>query len=74
MPSESRMPRGLIAWTVKVVLVVGLGAVALAQYLAHSADPRAQRLARGFSEPETTGAIGPAARATTLDPCLARGR
>ncbi|WP_232632045.1 hypothetical protein [Methylobacterium sp. Leaf118] len=68
------MPRGLLAWTLKVVLVVGLGSVALAQYVAHSTDPRVQRLARGPAEPETTGAIGPAARASALDPCLARGR
>ena len=67
----ARMPRGPLAFTVKVTLIAGLAAIALAHHLARPVEPRTQ-LARGPGEPEVTGSIGGRAAATRLDPCALR--
>jgi len=77
--------KSLLAWSLRVTLVIGLVAVAGAAQLAQWNKPTdgsgrtAARLAAGVIpvpvDPETTGAItqmgaSPAARGTRLDPCL----
>ncbi|OAH30161.1 MAG: hypothetical protein DI590_10765 [Methylorubrum populi] len=63
--SGSPRPRGPLAWTIKMTLIVGLGAMALAHHLTRPAGMPA--------DPEVTGSIGIKAQATRLDPCALRG-
>lgn len=63
--SGSPRPRGPLAWTIKMSLIVGLGATALAH---HVAKPGLHVI-----DPEVTGSIGTSARTTRLDPCTLRG-
>ncbi|MEH3116064.1 MAG: hypothetical protein PGN25_22855 [Methylorubrum populi] len=68
LDSGSSRPRGPLAWSIKVTLVLGLAATALAHHAAKPTDPH-RRSARLPGDPEVTGSIGPRAQATRLDPC-----
>ncbi|WP_336489682.1 hypothetical protein [Methylobacterium nigriterrae] len=81
-PAELEAPARyrLLAWAARVSLVAIVVACAGAHYLTHldlthlvarprGADPIVQAAARALPDPETTGAIGAAARSVNLDPC-----
>jgi hypothetical protein len=63
--SGSPRPRGPLAWSIKMTLIVGLGATALAHHVTTPAAPPI--------DPEVTGSITTRAQATRLDPCALRG-
>lgn len=69
LDSGSPRPRGPLAWSIKTALIVGLGATALAHQVAKPVGKPGTHLI----DPEVTGSIGSAARATQLDPCALRG-
>ncbi|WP_342154442.1 hypothetical protein [Methylorubrum sp. SB2] len=71
---EPRPTRPLLSWTVKVTLAVGLAAIVLGHTMSRTIDGNAARVAALDLDPVVTGSIGPSARATTLDPCVLRGR
>lgn len=68
-----RRPTTLLPWTIKLCLVLGLGALGATQYLSRATESGTLRqFARaGSLDPETTGSIAAAAGHTTLDPCTA---
>ncbi|GJE73070.1 hypothetical protein [Methylorubrum podarium] len=69
LDSGSPRPRGPLAWSIKMSLILGLGATALAH---HVAKPLPKPAAQAI-DPEVTGSIGTSAQATRLDPCTLRG-
>ncbi|KQP41086.1 hypothetical protein ASF49_18815 [Methylobacterium sp. Leaf104] len=72
--AEPPRPATLLPWALKVGLVVAVCAFGATQYLSRAVErgPDRQREARiPAADPETTGAIGPAASRTRLDPCTA---
>ncbi len=74
-PLGSRSPRGLLAVTTVLALVMGIGAFGVAHQLARTVDRQVGRVASlppGIVDPETTGAIGPSMRSIVLDPCLGK--
>ncbi len=74
--SDRPRPRGPLAWSVKMTLILGLGATALAHHIARPVDTPAtarQQSARHAGDPEVTGSIGARALATRLDPCALSG-
>lgn len=71
---EPQATRGLLSWTVKVTVAVGLAAAVLGHTLSRTIDTEAARVAARDMDPVVTGSIGPSARATALDPCALRGR
>lgn len=74
LDADPRASRGLLSWTVKVSLAVGIAAVLLGHTVARRSDPGAALVTTLDRDPVVTGSIGPAARATALDPCALRGR
>lgn len=71
-PAPTR--RTMLPWAVKVCLTLAVVGVGATQYLSRvTGEPPALRReaqARMLADdPETTGSLGAAARATTLDPC-----
>ncbi|MRI54316.1 hypothetical protein D8770_10170 [Methylobacterium sp. DB1607] len=69
LDSGSPRPRGPLAWTIKMSLIVGLGATALAHHVAKPAGKSGVHVI----DPEVTGSIETSARTTRLDPCTLRG-
>ncbi|MBB2961670.1 hypothetical protein [Methylobacterium sp. R2-1] len=65
LDSGSPRPRGPLGWSIKMALIAGLGATALAHHIAKPGQP--------MIDPEVTGSIGIRAQATRLDPCTLRG-
>lgn len=74
LDSDPRATRGLLSWTLKVSLAVGLAATLLGHAVARRSDPGAALVASLDPDPVVTGSIGPSARTTVLDPCALRGR
>nr|WP_246482113.1 hypothetical protein [Methylorubrum zatmanii] len=74
MDSGPQTARGPLSWSIKVTLILGLAATALAHHVAKPPDkPLPRQAARGPGDPEVTGSIGLHAGATRLDPCVLRG-
>ncbi|CAO4174651.1 hypothetical protein [Methylorubrum populi] len=76
LDSGPQTARGPLSWSIKVTLILGLAATALAHHVAKPPEKplsSPQQTARLPGDPEVTGSIGPRARETRLDPCLRPG-
>ena len=72
--SESAsVSHGTLRWAIRTSCVAGFVGLAATHYFARADRAEPTRMARsGFRDPETTGSIGPGARALRLDPCVLR--